>query len=371
MVYLSNMSPTKNTSVYTPKNTINGVRQGKITTRAGEVQTPVFMPVGTRAALKGLTNEQIEATGAQIILNNTYHLHLKPGEDVIKSLGGLHEFTRWQKPILTDSGGFQVFSLCHVNKITDDGVKFSDPTNGDKVFLSPEKAIQIQIDLGADIIMAFDDVVGLDKKSRNREEEAFERTHMWLERCIAEFKKLTKDIPEGARPLLFGIAQGGLDKSLRKKSLEIVQSSEVDGVAIGGLSVGEPRAEMHDMLDFLEPLYDPSKAHYLMGIGEPIDMRYAIEHGVDMFDCVLPTRNGRHGTAWVTDDKKIHLTNAKYASDQSVIDENCDCHTCKSGYQKGYLRHLFKVNESLAGSLVSIHNIRYLNRICEDYRKEK
>lgn len=364
------MQPTKTTPVYELKNTINGIRRGIITTRAGKVDTPVFMPVGTRAALKGLTNEQIEATGAQIILNNTYHLHLKPGESVIKSLGGLHEFTRWNKPILTDSGGFQVFSLGHVNKITDDGVTFNDPTTGDEVFLSPEKAMQIQVDLGSDIIMAFDDVVGLDKKSRNREEEAFERTHMWLERCTKEFKRLTKDMPDSERPLLFGIAQGGLDKSLRKCSLEIVQSSDVDGVAVGGLSVGEPRKEMHEMLDFLAPLYDPSKAHYLMGIGEPVDMRYAMEHGIDMFDCVLPTRNGRHGTAWVTGDKKIHLTNAKYAKDKSVIDENCDCYTCKSGYQKGYLRHLFKVNETLAGSLVSIHNIRYLNKICEEYRSK-
>lgn len=364
------MTPTKSTSVFELKNTINGIRHGILTTRAGKIKTPVFMPVGTRAALKGLTNEQVDSTGSQIILNNTYHLHLKPGEGVIKSLGGLHTFTLWNKPILTDSGGFQVYSLGHVNKITDEGVTFTDPVNGDKVFISPEKSIQIQLDLGADIIMAFDDVVGLDKKSRKREAEAFERTHIWLERCITEFKRLTKDIPESERPLLFGIAQGGLDKSLRKRSLEIVQSSDVDGVAIGGLSVGEPRAEMHDMLEYLAPLYDPAKAHYLMGIGEPVDMRFAIKHGIDMFDCVLPTRNARHGNCWITGDKKLNLSNAKFTKDKSVLDKNCDCYTCKSGYQRGYLRHLFKVNETLAGTLVSIHNIRYLNRICEEYRSK-
>lgn len=362
------MSPTKSTSVFTLKNTTDGVRNGILKTRAGSVKTPFFMPVGTRGAVKSLEPHVVKQTGAQVILGNTYHLHLQPGEKTVKKLGGLHDFMNWSGPILTDSGGFQVFSLTHTRKITEEGVSFTDPKTGDKVFITPEKSIQIQIDLGSDIIMAFDDVVGLDDHSRKRTEEAFERTHRWLERCVAEFERLTKDMPEDERPLLFGIQQGGLDKALRKKSLEMVQSTSVDGVAIGGLSVGETRQEMHDMLEYLASLHDPTKAHYLMGVGEPIDMRFAIEHGIDMFDCVLPTRNARHATTWVTGDKKIHLTNAQFTQDTSVIDPSCDCHTCTSGYSKGFLRHQFKVGEVLAGSLVSIHNIRYLERLCESYR---
>jgi queuine tRNA-ribosyltransferase len=362
------MKPTTPTSVYQLKNTINGIRQGIITTRAGKVQTPLFMPVGTRGAVKSLAPEQVADTNAQIILGNTYHLHLQPGEKTIRTLGGLHEFTRWKGPILTDSGGFQVFSLGKINKITDDGVTFKDPKTGDTVFLSPEKSMQIQFDLGSDIIMAFDDVVGLDDKSRKREKEAFDRTHRWLERSIAEFKRLCGGLSDTERPLLFGIAQGGLDKELRRKSLEMVQATDVDGIAIGGLSVGEPREDMHSMLEFLAPLYDQKRPHYLMGVGDPIDMRFAIEHGIDMFDCVLPTRNARHGTAWITGDKKIHLTNAQFADDSSVIDKGCDCYACTEEFSRGFLRHQFKSGEPLAGSLVSLHNIRYLERLCEEYR---
>lgn len=362
------MQPTSSTSVFELKNTINGVRTGIFTTRAGKTQTPLFMPVGTRGAVKGLTPEQVKTTRAQIILGNTYHLHLQPGEEVIKKLGGLHTFTGWNGPILTDSGGFQVFSLGHVNKITEEGVTFKDPRTGDTIFISPEKSMQIQVALGSDIIMAFDDVVGLDDVSRKREAEAFERTHRWLERSLKEFQRLTKDMGD-KRPLLFGIAQGGLDKELRKKSLEMVQALPVDGIAIGGLSVGETREEMHDMLEYLAPLYDPKRPHYLMGVGDPIDVRKAIENGVDMMDCVLPTRNARHATVWVSGDKKLHLTNAKYIEDTEVIDPSCDCSTCQTGFSKGFLRHQFKVGETLAGSLASIHNIRYLERLCEEYRQ--
>ncbi len=348
--------------------TDNNVRIGELKTRLGNISTPVFMPVGTRGAVKGLHPDQVKATGAQIILGNTYHLHLQPGEDNVRKLGGLHNFTRWDGPILTDSGGFQVFSLAHMRKITEEGVTFKDPRNGDMISLTPEKSMQIQIDLGSDIIMAFDDVVSLDASGRDRTLEALERTHRWLERCIIEFKRLTSDMDESERPLFFGIAQGGLDKNLRKKSLEFVQSCDVDGVAIGGLSVGETRQEMHEMLEYLQPLYDPTKAHYLMGVGDPIDFRFAIEHGIDMMDCVLATRNARHGTAWLTGDKKIHLTNKKYADDDKPIDPLCDCATCQDGFTRGFLRHQFKIKESLAGSLASIHNIRYLNKIAEDYR---
>lgn len=342
-------------------------RTGALRTRAGVIKTPVFMPVGTRGAVRGLTPQQVKETGSQIILGNTYHLHLQPGEKTVQKLGRIHGFSRWDGPVLTDSGGFQVFSLAEHRKITEDGVTFKDPMNGDRIFLSPEKAMQIQIELGADIIMAFDDVVGQDEHSRHRTEEALERTHRWLERCVAEFQLLTKDTKPSDRPLLFGIVQGGLDKKLRQKSLEFVQSQPVDGIAIGGLSVGESRKDMHHILDFLAPQYDPFRPHYLMGVGDPIDFRYAIERGIDMVDCVMATRNARHGTAWTKGDKKIHLSNARYANDDSVLDPGCDCYTCRQGFSRGFLRHQFKSGESLAGSLVSIHNIRYLNRIAEEY----
>lgn len=345
------------------------IRNGSLRTRAGTVMTPTFMPDATRGAVKTLTPEAVASTGTAIILCNTYHLYLQPGSKTIAKLGGLHNFTKWTGPILTDSGGFQVFSLSNIRKISEEGVTFKDPATGNTIFLSPEKSIQIQFQLGADMINALDDVVALDAESRSRTEEAFERTHRWLDRSIAEFKKLSKGMKPTDRPLLFGIVQGGLDKKLRKKSLEMVQSSEVDGIAIGGLSVGEPRKDMHNMLEFLAPMYDPSRPHFLLGVGDPIDLRFAIEHGIDMLDCVLPTRNARHGTAWITGDKTIHLTNAKFTNDTKPIDPACDCTTCQTGYSRGFLRHQFKVKEPLAGSLVSIHNLRYLNRICEEYKK--
>ncbi len=350
---------------------VNGIRTGVLKTRAGDVRTPTFMPDGTRGAVKGLTPEMVQSTGVQVVLANTYHLHLQPGEDTVAVLGGLHKFTKQALPLLTDSGGFQVFSLAHINKITEEGVHFKDPKTGDTVFLSPEKSIQIQMKLGADMMVAFDDVTALDDKGRSRTREAFDRTHRWLERSLAEFQRLTKGMDPEERPLLFGVVQGGLDKELRKQSLEIVQSLPVDGIAIGGLSVGEAREEMHDMLGYLADHYDSSsRPRFLLGVGDPVDLRFAIQHGIDMLDCVLPTRNARHATAWVTGDEKIHLTNAKFTTDRDVIDPGCDCATCQFGYSKGFLRHQFKVNEPLAGTLVSIHNIRYLQRICEQYRKE-
>lgn len=347
----------------------NTARSGELSTRAGKVLTPTFMPDGTRGAVKSLTPEQVESTGVQVVLANTYHLHLQPGEDVIAKLGGLHKFANRKGPMLTDSGGFQVFSLAHTRKITEKGVTFKDPKNGDTAFLSPEISIQIQMKLGADMMVAFDDVTALDEKGRDRTLEAFERTHRWLERSLAEFQRLTKDIKGDDRPLLFGVVQGGLDKSLRKKSLEIVQSLPVDGVAIGGLSVGETREEMHEMLEYLATLYDNSpRPRFLLGVGDPIDIRKGIECGIDMFDCVMPTRNARHATAWIAGDQRIHITNEKFAEDTTVIDPGCDCYACVQGFSKGFLRHQFKVGEPLAGTLVSIHNIRYLERLCESYR---
>lgn len=363
------MKPTTTNRVFKVTNTINGIRSGILSTRAGDILTPTFMPDGTRGAVKSLTPEMVQSTGVQAVLANTYHLHLQPGEDTIERLGGLHSFTNQSLPLLTDSGGFQVFSLAHINKITEEGVTFKDPKTGDTIFLSPEKSIQIQLKLGADMMVVFDDVTALDDKGRDRTLEAFERTHRWLERNIAEFKKLTKDMSPQEKPLLFGVVQGGLNKDLRKKSLELIQASEVDGIAIGGLSVGESREEMHSMISYLSTLYDNSpRPRFLLGVGDPIDVRYGIEHGIDMFDCVLPTRNARHATVWVTGDQRIHLTNKKFNNDDSVVDDACDCYTCKQGFSKGFLRHQFKSGEPLAGTLASIHNIRYLQRICEEYR---
>jgi queuine tRNA-ribosyltransferase len=347
----------------------NGSRSGLLKTRLASAKTPFFMPVATRGAVKGLEPTEVAATGAQVLLANTYHLHLAPGEKVVKKLGGLHTFTDWAGPILTDSGGFQVFSLAHARKITEDGVAFKDPASGKEVLLTPEKSMQIQLDLGSDIIMAFDDVTGLDpNKAKVREGEAVERTHRWLNRCISEFKKLTTQMSKANRPLLFGIAQGGLDRQLRRKSIEFVQSTEVDGLAIGGLSVGEGTKEMHGMLEYLAPLYDPSKIRYLMGVGEPANMRFAIQNGIDMFDCVLPTRNGRHGSVWTSGDKRLNLNNSHHATDKEPIDKNCDCYTCQLGYSRAFIRHLFKMSDPLAGKLASIHNLRYLQHICEEYR---
>lgn len=343
-------------------------RAGVLGVRGFEVNTPTFMPDGTRGAVKSLTPEMVKSTGVQVVLANTYHLHLMPGEDTVASLGGIHEFTKQDLPMLTDSGGFQVFSLSHINKITEEGVTFKDPRTGDTVSLSPEKSIQIQMKLGADMIVAFDDVVALDQVGRARTLEAFERTHRWLERSIAEFERLTQDIHEEQRPLLFGVVQGGLDKELRRKSLEIVQSLPVGGIAIGGLSVGETREEMHEMMEFLAPLYDDSpRPRFLLGVGDPVDLRKAIECGIDMLDCVLPTRNARHGSVWTSGDKRLNLKSEIHKLSTNVIDDICDCYACKSGFSRGFLRHQFKVGEPLAGTLASIHNIRHLQRICEEY----
>lgn len=344
-------------------------RSGIINIRAGKVLTPFFMPVATRGAVKGVEPAVVAATGAEVLLANTYHLHLSPGEKTVKKLGGLHSFSGWSGPMLTDSGGFQVFSLAKVRKITEEGAIFKEDKGGRETLITPEKSIRIQLDLGADIIMALDDVTGLSPKERARTKEAMERSMRWLDRCIAEFHRLLVRGPSShKRPLLFGIVQGGLDKNLRKKSLEYVQSTSVDGVAIGGLAVGESRTEMYKMLDYLAPLYD-GRPRYLMGVGEPVDVRYAIERGIDMMDCVLPTRNARHGMVWAAGDKKLNLTNSQFAADKKVIDNKCDCHTCQTGYSRAFLRQMFKTNNSLGGSLASIHNLRYLNRIFEEYRQ--
>ncbi len=385
-------------------------RTGVLHTRAGDVLTPTFMPDGTRGAVKGLTPQQVMDTGVDIVLANTYHLHLNPGEGVIKQLGGLHAFANRKGPMLTDSGGFQVFSLGEHVKITEEGVHFKDPKTGDKRFISPEKSIQIQLELGADMIVAFDHLIGLGAETPEQVKDAFDRTHRWLERCIVEFKRLTTDMTD--RPLLFGVVQGGLDIELRKQSLDIVQNSDVDGIAIGGLSVGETREEMRLILEALAPLYRADKPRFLLGVGTPEDLKIAVENGIDMLDCVLPTRNARHATVWrmretahsgrspassVLDvpivrlrsdaqtssqtapshvsaqepeltSEKVHLTNERFTLDSLPIDVTCDCYTCASGFSRAFLRHQFKSGDPIAGTLASIHNLRHMMRLCEGYR---
>jgi queuine tRNA-ribosyltransferase len=373
MLYLTDMADVKTTFSETSRAKHGHARAGVLHTRRGDVPTPTFMPDGTRGVVKSLTAEQVKSAGIDIVLANTYHLHLMPGEKVVGKLGGVHGFGKWQGPILTDSGGFQVFSLSKLRKITEDGVTFKHPVTGEMRFISPEISIQIQLELGADMIVAFDHLTGLDEKSRDKTREAYERTHRWLERCVVEFTRLTSKIPEAERPILFGVVQGGLDLDLRARSLETVQASGVGGIAIGGLSVGESKEEMYTVLEHLAPLYkDDGRPRFLLGVGDPPDIRKAIECGIDMLDCVLPTRNARHATVWVRGedgaDVKLHMTNAKYIEDPGVIDPGCDCYTCAGGYSRGFLRHQFKVGEPLAGSLCSIHNLRYLQRICESYR---
>lgn len=352
-------------------NTTNGVRNGVLTFRNGvEVQTPTFMPVGTRGAVKSIYPDLVKSTGAGILLGNTYHLHLSPGEEIVKLSGGLAKWTNWNGPMLTDSGGFQVFSLGKIRKISEEGVKFRNPVNGDVIFLTPEKSIQIQHALGADIIMAFDDVVDLHNE-RHRQREAMERTHRWLERCVKEHQRLLKlNFPNGSGPKLFGIVQGGLDKDLRVESLKFIESQPVDGIAIGGLSVGETREEMHEMLEYLADKYDDSpRPHYLMGVGHPIDMRKAIECGIDMFDCVLPTRNARHSSVWISGDNQISLKAEKFKLDNEPIEIGCDCYACENDFSKSWFRAQYKANEPLAGALAGVHNLRYLKRLCEGYIK--
>ncbi len=343
-------------------------RTGVLHTRAGDVLTPTFMPDGTRGAVKGLTPDQVIGTGVGIVLANTYHLHLNPGEGAIKEMGGLHKFANRKGPMLTDSGGFQVFSLGEHVKITEEGVHFKDPKTGDKRFISPEISMQIQLDLGADMIVAFDHLIGLGEEATpDKVKDAFDRTHRWLERCVVEFKHLTAGME--TPPLLFGVVQGGLDVELRKESLRIVQESEVDGIAIGGLSVGETREEMRVILEALAPLYDQKRPRFLLGVGTPEDLKIAVENGIDMLDCVLPTRNARHGSVWGMDSIRMTLTNERYKLDTGVIDNGCDCYTCASGFSRAFLRHQFKSGDPIAGTLASIHNLRHMLRLCKGYVK--
>ncbi|MBS5941788.1 MAG: tRNA guanosine(34) transglycosylase Tgt [Finegoldia magna] len=334
-------------------------RTGTIETNHGVIKTPVFMPVGTRATVKAMNNDELKSIGSQIILSNTYHLYLKPGQEIIRKADGLHKFMNWDRPILTDSGGFQVFSLSKTRKITEEGVQFRSHIDGSKHFISPEKSMEIQNDLGSDIMMAFDECVPY-PASYEYTEDSMKRTLRWLKRCKDYHKNTDKQN-------LFGIIQGGMYKDLREYSAKNTIDFDLPGYAIGGLSVGEPRDLMIDLLDFTTDFMPENKPRYLMGVGTPDYLFEAVEHGVDMCDCVLPTRIARNGTA-LTSKGKLVVKNAKYKDDFSPLDENCDCYACKN-HTRAYIRHLLNVDEILGARLLSIHNLRFLIKLMENIRK--
>lgn len=333
-------------------------RLGKITTPHGEIETPIFMPVGTRATVKAMTPEEVKDLGAQIILSNTYHLYLKPGHDLVEEAGGLHKFMNWKGPILTDSGGFQVFSLGELRKIKEEGVEFRSHIDGSKHFISPEKAIEIQNSLGSDIMMCFDECVSYPAEYEYTK-QSMERTSRWAKRC----KDFHKDWD---RQGMFGIVQGGMYRDLREQSARDLIEMDFSGYAVGGLSVGEPMELMNEVLDYTVPLLPEDKPRYLMGVGSPDYLFEAVIRGIDMADCVLPTRIARNGTA-MTSQGKVVIRNAKYSRDFSPLDPECDCYACKN-YTKAYIRHLFNVDEILALRLTTIHNLRFLIKLMENIR---
>lgn len=337
--------------------TDGNARAAKLQTAHGEIETPVFMPVGTKATVKAMLPEELKDMGAQIILGNTYHLNLRPGEELIKKMGGLHKFMNWDKPILTDSGGFQVFSLSKLNKLSEEGVEFRSHIDGSKIFISPEKSMQIQMDLGSDIIMAFDECL---KYPATKEEirKSMNLTHRWLLRCKEAMTK--KD------SLLFGIVQGGLDLELRKESLEQITSVDLPGYALGGFSVGEPIELMHDLVKEVGPMMPSNKPRYLMGVGTPLDLILMVDAGIDMFDCVMPTRVARNGTLY-TWQGKISIKQKKYREDDGPLDPECDCYTCKN-YSRAYLRHLYMSGEILSARLNTIHNLHFYIKLMDKAR---
>lgn len=337
-----------------------GARRGIVHTPHGDIQTPVFMPVGTQATVKSMTPEELKEVGAQIILANTYHLFLRPGHELIKEAGGLHEFMRWDRPILTDSGGFQVFSLGALRTISEEGVEFRSHLDGSKQFLSPEKAMEVENALGADIIMAFDECCPY-PSTYEYTKKSMERTTRWAKRCKEAHNRKEE---QG----LFGIIQGGFYKDLRKQSAEDLIKLDFPGYAIGGISVGEPKEEFLDILNYTAPLMPENKPRYLMGVGTPDYLVEAAIAGIDMCDCVIPTRLARHGTAF-TSKGKIVVRNAIYERDFNPLDDECDCYTCKN-YTRAYIRHLVKTNEILGIRLLSIHNIKFLTNLMDKVRIE-
>ena len=339
-------------------------RRGTVHLNHGDVQTPAFMPVGTYGTVKGMLPRDIEAIGADIILGNTFHLWLRPGTEVIDKFGGLHKFMHWDKPVLTDSGGFQVFSLGAMRKITEEGVNFKSPIDGAKVFLSPEKSMQIQYSLNSDIVMQFDECTPY-PATHDEAKKSLELSLRWGQRCVDEHNRL------GSTNALFGIIQGSMYADLRQQSLEGLLEIGFDGYAIGGLSVGEPKDEMMDVLDYIPDAMPADKPRYLMGVGKPEDIVEAVRRGVDMFDCVMPTRNARNGHYFVTGDTDnagvVRIRNSQYRNDEGPLDPECDCYTCQN-FSRAYLYHLNKCKEMLGAQLATIHNLRYYQRLMQGIR---
>lgn len=339
-------------------NAVDGkARSGIFHTPHGDIPTPIFAPVGTQATVKALTPAQLEELDTSLILANTYHLYLRPGDDLIAKLGGLHQFMNWQRPILTDSGGFQVFSLANMRKIDEDGVTFKSHIDGGIHRLTPEKAIAIQENLGADIIMTFDECAPPYDKAYNQ--EAMQRTHRWAERCLQ-----AKTRPDQA---LFGIVQGGIFPELRRRSAQTITDMGFPGHAIGGLSVGETKAEMYATVEIVNEILPSEKPRYLMGVGTINDLIEGVKRGIDLFDCVLPTRLARHNAA-ITRSGRFNMMNARFAEDENPIDPNCSCYTCTQ-FSRAYIRHLIQAREILASTLLSIHNIHTLLQLCREMRQ--
>ena len=350
-------------------------RAGTLMLPHGIVTTPVFMPVGTQATVRTLSPADLETVGAQIVLANTYHLHVRPGEDVIEQLGGLHKFMAWDRPLLTDSGGFQVFSLAGFRRVDEEGVEFQSHVDGSRRMITPERAVEIQATLGADIAMAFDHVVpgGADESTAR---DALERTVRWLGRCLEKHRELLEGWKVGRnehsnlptfQQTLWPIIQGGTLPALRTECLDrIMELGPWTGIAIGGLSVGEPKDKMYATVEVLEERLPPTLPRYLMGVGFPADLVAAVERGIDLFDCVAPTRGGRNGSAF-TAEGTLNIRNAAFRTDEAPLDPTCDCETCTT-YSRGYLRHLFAAGELLGLRLLSLHNVRYLIRLAEDMR---
>ena len=341
--------------------TDGAARVGRLAFSRGTVETPVFMPVGTAATVKTLTPEEVEAIGAAIILNNAYHLYLRPGHELIRELGGLHRFQNWNRPILTDSGGYQVFSLADIRTISDEGVVFQSHIDGSRHLFTPERVMEIERALGADVVMAFDHCPP-GQATPGAAEEAARRTLDWLVRCRRHFDELVSAGPAGGdtEQTLLPIVQGSVYPELRRRAArQTLESGDWRGIAIGGLSVGESKPVMYQMLEVLEPELPTRLPRYLMGVGYPDDLIEAIGRGVDMFDCVAPTRNGRNGAVWTRQDGQINIKRARYRADRSPLDPECACYTCRT-YTRAYLRHLFVSGEWLSMRLLTIHNLAFL-----------
>lgn len=350
---------------FTVDATQGSARAGTLHLPRGVVRTPVFMPVGTQASVKTVSRDELRDLGAQIILANTYHLYLRPGHEEVAAMGGVAQFQGWPGPMLTDSGGFQVFSLAATRRIAEEGVTFQSHVDGSRHLFTPERVMEIERALGADIIMAFDHVPP-GGAERALAAEAMERTLRWLERCRARFASTEADAP--APQTLFPIVQGGVHADLRRASVDAtLAAGDWSGIAIGGLSVGEPKPVMYEVLEQLEPRLPPRLPRYLMGVGYPDDLLHGISRGVDMFDCVAPTRNGRNGTAWVAAEGQVNVKAARHRRDARPLDADCDCYTCRN-YTRAYLRHLCVAGETLGLRLLSVHNLRFLVRLAAQAR---